>query len=131
MRVGCILIPWLIAACSSSSASDSTPDRVITRSCEASLVGYCPGGRDCTLDEAEHDADLCQDGRTPSVVRCGDYTIVFQHGIDDGMARYYRDGELIALDAYVLNKHQCSATSDSLEEPQCDHATAAPLPACQ
>jgi hypothetical protein len=131
MRAGCFLIPWLIAACSSSSPPDSTPDRFITLSCEASLVGYCPGGRDCTLDEAEHDAALCQLGRTPSVVSCGDYVIVFENGIDDGMAHYYRDGELIALDAYVLSKHHCSATSDSLEAPQCDHATGAPLPACQ
>src|SRR5215468_626911 len=127
MRSCSVLMPLAMAACSSS------PDGVATLNCDTSLVGYCPGGRDCTFDEAKHDTGLCNIGFHPSVTRCGDYTVIFGSRTDDDTAYYYRDGELTAKVYHLVSgsKDLCSATSDRFEVPECDHTLIEALAVCQ
>jgi hypothetical protein len=137
MRSTSLLLPLVVAACTSSGPTagspelvPETPDRVDTMACGAALPDACPTC-DFTLDAALADPRFCGPGFPGSVERCDSFDIVGQTGIDTATGYFYRDGQLTAIVGFGPdNRVGCTAGPQTFDVPHCNHEHAVVLPAC-
>lgn len=99
--------------------------------CSASVDDACRSAScDRTLDQAKHDAQLCQPKFTSVLFACGDLVVVSDHAPDTGVSYYYQDGELVAMERTDLVTTGCFAGPAAFVKPACSSAVEVPLPAC-